>query len=413
MNAGGIGAHELDAVFDTDELGFAERMSPAQREALRKVSVIDRIVVSRDAGQIVGAAVSAPTGMTLPGLDVVPTTAIVGVAVWPTHRRQGRLASMMRHQLDDLHGRGEFMAVLTSSESRIYPRFGYGPATLQTFFEIEVRDVDVLVPDGRGQGAGCRVRIVDRQTARDSFPAVLTAAQARRAGEVARLEVGWEQVLGMDERDEQKNRFFVVCEAAGGLTGYAAYRIVVLDAPTGRRGRRIDLVELAAVDDDAYLALWSYLVNIDLMGDLQTHGRPVDDPIRFALSDYRRMRPLWSGEHTYLRLVDVGRALRARAYFAEGSIAIRVRDSMCPWNEGVYRISVAGHGDGADVDVSPIDSPADLEVDVAALGSMYLGGLRPGALRQIALVSELREGAVAVADQLFVGPEPPYCTTQF
>ena len=119
-------------------------MSKHEREVIRQSSIVDRIVASRDGKDLVGTAVSVPAEMTLPGPLVEPVAAVVGVAVWPTHRRQGRLSAMMRYQLDDLHARGDSVAVLTSSEARIYQRFGYGPATLGSGYRLEKRDLRVV-----------------------------------------------------------------------------------------------------------------------------------------------------------------------------------------------------------------------------------------------------------------------------
>ncbi len=54
---------------------------------------------------------------------------MTSVGVLPSHRRQGVLTAMMRHQLAELRARGEFLAALLASDALIYRRFGYGPAT--------------------------------------------------------------------------------------------------------------------------------------------------------------------------------------------------------------------------------------------------------------------------------------------
>src|SRR4029453_5268637 len=48
------------------------------------------------------------------------------VGTYPTHRRRGVLRALMRAQLDDVHERGEPLALLWASEETIYGRFGYG-----------------------------------------------------------------------------------------------------------------------------------------------------------------------------------------------------------------------------------------------------------------------------------------------
>jgi predicted N-acetyltransferase YhbS len=80
-------------------------------------------------GRPVGTAGAYSFELTLPGEILAPAAGVSFVGVLPSHRRQGVLSTMMRHQLTDLRARGEFLSVLLSSEALIYRRFGYGPAT--------------------------------------------------------------------------------------------------------------------------------------------------------------------------------------------------------------------------------------------------------------------------------------------
>lgn len=399
---------EVESVFEILERGFGERIPSAYRQALRKATIPDRLLVSRDGAEIAGTATSEPAQMTLPGEVVAPVAAVVGVAVLPTHRRQGRLRSMMRYQLDDLRARGEDLAVLTSSEARIYQRFGYGPATLASTYRLEKRDLSLLWPE-RVDLSGVAVRFVERDEAERHFPPLLAAHQPTRAGEVSRLTLGWEDLLGVTTEDEQKGRFFVECVQAGEPVGYAVYRI---GRDPGVSGRVLHLVELCALRDSSYLALWSYLLEVDLVDTLVTGHRPTDEPVRWLLSDPRRMVPLRTGEHTYARLVEVAASLAARGYFCDGELTVAVTDPFCEWNTGRYHLSVEGNGTAA-VERLPLGGAADLTADVSVLASLYLGGLRPSALAQIGLLEAASPRALATADRLFLGPVPPFSTTSF
>jgi predicted N-acetyltransferase YhbS len=76
----------------------------------------------------VGGAGAFSFELTVPG-GRVPAAGVTVVGVMPTHRRRGMLTAMMRAQLEDVHRRGEPVAVLWASEGPIYGRFGYGPAS--------------------------------------------------------------------------------------------------------------------------------------------------------------------------------------------------------------------------------------------------------------------------------------------
>jgi predicted acetyltransferase len=388
------------------------------RQMIKASTDPDRVVASRDGGEIVGVAVSLPVTLTLPGPAAAPAAGVVGVAVLPTHRRQGRLRSMMRYQLDDLRRRGEAIATLTSSEAGIYQRFGYGPATRASWYTIESRTVRVEPPGLLGapalSGTSGRVRFVDRAEAAQLFPQLLAAYQPTRAGEVSRLAAGWLDVLGHESDEEQRRRFFAIHENGGRPEGYVAYRVLV--EPGARRQRVVHLDELCALSADAYLSLWSFLVDLDLVDRIETAQRPVDEPIRWALSDYRRMRPRATAEHTFVRLVDVARALSARRYDDDGALVLSVSDPFCSWNRGTYRLRSSGGDvevDGPRPSAATGPEEADLELDVSVLASIYLGGLRPGSLAAVGLIREKTPGALVTCDRMFRGAEPPYCTTSF
>src|SRR5579875_2557187 len=123
------------------------------------------------------------------------------------------------------------------------------------------------------------------------------------------------------------------------------------------------------------------------------------------------MKTEWSGEHTYVRLIDVASALGTRRYERQGSLSLFVTDPFCPWNEGCYHLSVAADGTG---EVERLKEPSgDISLDVAALGSLYLGGLSARALAQVGLLEATDQGALARAERLFAITEPPFCTTDF
>ena len=93
--------------------------------------------------------------ITVPGGAQVPAAGVTRVGVQPTHRRRGINAAIMRAQLDDVHARGEPIAVLYASEGGIYGRFGYGLAAFLGEIDLEGdrSDVHPRVPAGRQRAA--------------------------------------------------------------------------------------------------------------------------------------------------------------------------------------------------------------------------------------------------------------------
>lgn len=62
---------------------------------------------------------------------------------------------------------------------------------------------------------------------------------------------------------------------------------------------------------------------------------------------------------------------------------------------------------------APTTASTDLTLDVAVLGSIYLGGYGVRRLAAAGLVDEHTAGAVARADAIFRSPVAPWCSTWF
>ena len=80
---------------------------------------MDRALLAFTAdGRPVGTTAAYSFELTLPGGVIAPAAGVSAVGVLPSHRRQGVLSAMTRHQLTDLRARGDFLAVLLASEPR-------------------------------------------------------------------------------------------------------------------------------------------------------------------------------------------------------------------------------------------------------------------------------------------------------
>src|SRR5256885_13350236 len=87
----------------------------------------------------------------------------------------------------------------------------------------------------------------------------------------------------------------------------------------------------------------------------------------------------------WLRLVDVEAALRARSYAADDALVLELRDALCPWNAGRWRVGSK---------VERTDDEPDLELDVRDLACAYLGAFDFHRLAAARLVRGLRPGAL-------------------
>src|SRR5664280_2328883 len=146
-------------------LAFAEMPDPADEE--HSTFEPDRILAAFDGDQPVASAGALTFRMSVPGGEAA-AAGVTLVGVNPAYRRRGILRSMMRHQLDDVHARGEALAILWASEGAIYQRFGYGLATLSGSFEIACERAAFVRPTPP-EGS---VRLVDLEEAMGIFPSI-------------------------------------------------------------------------------------------------------------------------------------------------------------------------------------------------------------------------------------------------
>jgi predicted acetyltransferase len=399
-------AGELDgyATALTQAFGWPP-VTEARLDRIRATVPMERAIVAVEGGRIVGTAAAFPFRMSVPGGDV-PTAGITAVAVVPTHRRQGVLGRMMRHQLDDVHARGEPAAALWASEGSIYGRYGYGLAALDAHLRVDA-------PWGRFHRDPWwvgRVELIDEERAAAMLPEVYERSRARRPGMMSRTEGWWRHRVLAPSPDQaaDEHRFIGVYVEDGGAEGYAIYRTRFAFDHHGNFDGTLTAQELVGATDAAEAALWRHCLDRDLMARVLADHRPLDDPLRRMLADPHRVAATLSG-NLWVRLVDVPAALAGRRYASEGAITFRIADPSCPWNGGSVRLE--GGPDGARC--TTVRRGPDLVLSAAELGAAYLGGATFTSLAAGGRVEELVPGALARADAMFASPRAPWCAQIF
>jgi predicted acetyltransferase len=360
----------------------------------------ERMHAAFEDGAIVGGAGVFPFELSVPGGGSLPCAGVTAVGVQPTHRRRGVLRAMMDAQLRDVHERGEPIAALWASEETIYGRFGYGIASWAGELKIP-HEWDAFAQPPEPVGT---VRFVTPEEARDLFPAVYERARRERPGMMSRSEAWWEiRHLRLPEEEASAPRRFVVLEAAGEPQAYAIYR-THFGFEGGSASSRLVVREALGATPQATAAIWRWLLDVDWMAVAETELVPPDHPLFLLLGTPRRMR-YRMGDGIWVRLVDLGAALLGRAYGEGGGLVLEVRDAVCEWNHGRWRLEGG--------ECSRTDEDADLALEIGALGSAYLGAVSFAQLREALRVEELREGAITRADALFAWRPLPWCPEIF
>jgi predicted acetyltransferase len=244
-------------------------------------------------------------------------------------------------------------------------------------------------------------------TALDVFPGVHEQARRTQVGDVRAYPGRWRDLIG-DGRRPHRRQFVLCRDEAGRACGYASYR-VERGALYSEHGTVI-VDHLIAGTDAAYRTLWAYLANLDLTDWVVASGRPEQEPLRWALADIRQLEVTGVHDHLWIRLVDLPAALNGRRYAADGSVVLEVTDPFCPWNEG--RWLLAGGPDGAECKPAPAAGDPVLRLDIAALGSLFLGGT---SVADLARAGRIESDSVSLrrAQQMFRSDQAPWCSTEF
>jgi predicted acetyltransferase len=391
---------ELRAAMESTHVAFAEPLSDDHFDRTTKVLPRERFYAAYEDGLPVGTAADFDFRLTIPGGEL-PAGGVTWVGVLPSHRRRGILTQLMRRELDDIHERGEPLAILWASEAAIYGRFGYGIAAPTAQMNAD-HSRFALRDDPGPQG---RTRIVPLEDALEPCRHVYDTVCPTIPGFTARDDEVWTTFRLADPEEWRRGaspKYAAVVEIDGAPAAYALYRI----KPGWEHGfsqSEVRLVETLAAGPTAERELWRFIFGIDLITRVEGRLDPAS-PLFLMVVDPRSLH-LRVSEGLWLRLVDVGAALAARSYASDDEIVLDLRDEFCPWNAGRWRVGRSG--------VERTDADADLALDVADLASVYLGAFTFSRLAAAERVREVQDGALVRADALFRTSRPPYCPEDF
>jgi len=334
---------------------------------------------------------------------LLDTRLVTAVTVRTSHRRRGLLRRMMAEDLRMARQEGLAMAALTASEASIYGRFGYGVATSEQSIKVDTSARFLVNHTPVGS-----VEVADPKVLLELAPVIFDRLHRLTPGSIGRHEFYRQFVSGSISRDDGEDPKVKVAlhyGPDGDVDGYVSYKF----GGWSSTPYTMEIVDLVAATRAAYLELWQYLGAIDLVERVTWDEAPVDDPLKWALSDPRCVDASEPRDMLWLRILDVQKALAARHYPADGRLVLKVADQL-GLTDGTYALEVDG---GAAVVTESEDDAVDLELDVAALSSFYLGGVHPVTLADSGRIQEHTPGAAFRAARMFAVERAPHCLTHF
>ncbi|HXF51901.1 MAG TPA: GNAT family N-acetyltransferase [Dehalococcoidia bacterium] len=301
-----------------------------------------------------------------------PAAGVTVVGTHPGYRRRGYLRRIVEADFRRRYERRmEPLAILLASQAAIYQRYGYAVASATLTAVIDPRGI-AFAPDA----PAARGRF--RKASKDETPLLdrlYRAFSAPRNGYLHRAPAMWEhRVFG---RQPPGAPHVAVCEEGGEPAGYVVWSLAAQergnpslrdDGPPGQRLYVRDYVWLTA---SAYRAMWDFFASFDLVARVIVE-LPVDDPAFHLLLEPRRLG-LTMRDHLMARIIDVERALPLRPYGAEGRVVFRVRDALCPWNEGRWALDAGSER----ASVVRTDEEPELDMPISTLAQLLFGQVAP------------------------------------
>lgn len=349
---------------------------------------------------LVGTTDSYSGRIVVPGGAWVPQAAVTHVGVLPTHTRRGIATALFNAQLAAAREQGEAIATLRASDARIYGNFGYAVANTSVSFEVDAERARLR----KAIPSGGRVRLTDIDSSWSTQVRIYASQPTPHAGVIFRSPYWWD-MQETRQAESDVPAYVAVVGPEGAETGFVRYHPSSSDHWFLSSDRSIIVDDIVAHDPAAYVALIAHLFAIDLPHRILFWSRPADDLLPWLFEDFRSVRVTAVRDETWLRLLDVEKALSSRSYVGSDSIVLEVADPLLPAN--ATRLRISRHG------AEPTSLSAAVATDVAAVSAAYLGGVKWWQLAHSGRLGTFDRGAIETLDALFAVPAAPHSGTIF
>ena len=322
------------------------------------------------------------------------------VASSPLHRRQGHTGALLRHSLGVMRERGQPISGLYTPHPAFYRRYGWEIAAEQRSYRFKPKDLELQrQPSQRGS-----FQLLRPEDWQQLEPVYATFA-ARNNGTFVRNERWWSTyVVGAFWRGTHD--IVLWRDDAGEAQGYAIFLL----PDSGENANKVIVVELVALNGEAYANLLAYFGRYDLHREIVINGSTHDTfPLHFLDTERLEVSDEFS---VMLRVNDFEAAMSARPPARNdesAEVTLAIEDRSAAWNQGTWHTTVA---EGCTV-VERTDREPELTVDERILAPLYNGHVRPSLAYEAGLLTATSEEALDRADRIFAVKRLPFFPDHF
>ena len=356
-------------------------------------------------GHLATSYAAWPLVMRINGASV-PVAGVTFVGTLPVYRRRGCLRRVATRHFEMMYEQGErAVAILHASHAAIYKRYGY--AVVSTRKSYRVAPAHLAPTPEFVMPVGDEIKDISRQDNNTAIYEIYDQFILERTGYLERAPRMWQMGVLMPPMPStvlQK----IIYEEAGRPSGYLIYTAEPHVDANGQLGQKIVVRDFAWLTPNAYLGLVTFFMPMDLIHEIIWPKVPDDDPLPHLLLEPRYLFPS-SADGILGRIVDLEKALNQRHYDCEGQIIMEVRDPLCPWNRGRWKMKVtAGRAT-----VSRSDAPAALYLSIDTLALLYFGQISATQAIRMGRLKAMNNAALTIADRLFETRYKPFCADIF
>jgi len=365
----------------------------------------DMTLCAFDEGELATAYAWWPLKLYLNG-GLVPVAGITFVGTLPVYRRRGHLRRVVQKHFETLHETGgHCLTVLIASQAAIYQRYGYGVVSSRVAYQIAPHYLRFAQNEHDGADAGRLRELGD--DANDLLYVLYDRFCAHRNGYLKRGPAMW---AGGVLRAAPPNGVLckVLYEDGGQPQGYVVYTLEARNVPYGQPWQRVQIRDMAWLTPTAYRALWQHFESMQLADAITCQLAPADDPLPHLLLEPRQLNATVA-DGLLARLVDVDRALAARPYPIDGELYFELTDTVCPWNEGRWRLTVS---EGRAVCERSGLSP-EVAMPVDTLAMLLFGQITPTQAARMGRLTAVDQDAQVRWDHMMQTGYRPFCPDFF